>query len=63
MKNLQLFSTVELMKWFREESAIVLGRLIYTPPLDRYSLHIILTDLRRVHLESNAVSGLRFQAP
>jgi hypothetical protein len=51
MTNLKVFSTADLTKWFREESAIVLGRLIYMPPLARYSLNIILTELRSVHLE------------
>jgi hypothetical protein len=51
MRNLKFFSTVDLIKWFREESAIVLGRLIYLPPLPSYSLNIILNRLRGVHLE------------
>jgi hypothetical protein len=51
MRNLKKFSTIDLIKWFREESAIVLGRLIYLPPLPRYSLNIILSQLRGVHLE------------
>jgi hypothetical protein len=50
MSNLKMFSTADLIKWFREESAVVLGRLIYFPPLPRYSLNIILSRLHKVHL-------------
>jgi hypothetical protein len=51
MSNLKFFSTADLIKWFREESAIVLGRLIYLPPLPSYSLNIIFNRFPSVHLE------------